>query len=87
MTRIVILPIVAAGLIVVGVVVALWMAGSASGERDKFSSLEIAPKEADVFFAVNTDPTSPQWLAVNDRSATSMQRRRCASCWTRPWRR
>ncbi len=45
---------------------ALWMAGSASGERAKFSSLEIAPRDADVFVALNTDPTSPQWLAVID---------------------
>jgi hypothetical protein len=45
---------------------ALWMAGSASGERAKFSSLEIAPREADVFVALNTDPTSPHWLAVID---------------------
>ena len=45
---------------------ALWMLGSASGERAKFSSLEIAPQNADVFVAINTDPTSPQWLAVND---------------------
>ena len=42
------------------------MTGSASGERAKFSSLEIAPRDADVFVAINTDPTSPQWLAVID---------------------
>lgn len=53
-------------LIVAGVVAGLWALGSASGERAKFSSLEVAPAQADVFFAVNTDPTSPQWLAVND---------------------
>jgi hypothetical protein len=52
--------------VVAGVVAALWALGSASGERAKFSSLEVAPAQADVFFAVNTDPTSPQWLAVND---------------------
>ena len=52
--------------IVAGVVAALWAFGSASGERAKFSSLEVATAQADVFFAVNTDPTSPQWLAVND---------------------
>lgn len=53
-------------LIIGGVVGALWVMGSASGERARFSSLEAAPKQADVFFAVNTDPTSPQWLAVNN---------------------
>jgi hypothetical protein len=52
--------------IVAGVVAGLWAFGAASGERAKFSSLEAAPAQADVFFAVNTDPTSPQWLAVND---------------------
>ncbi len=55
----------AAGVIIL-VVGALWMAGSASGERDRFSSLEIAPHDADVFVAINTDPTSPQWLGVID---------------------
>jgi hypothetical protein len=53
-------------LIVSLVVLVLWSLGSASGERDRFSSLEIAPRDADVFVAINTDPTSPQWLAVND---------------------
>ena len=52
---------------IVAIVVALlWSLGSASGERDRFSSLEIAPRDADIFVAINTDPTSPQWLAVND---------------------
>src|SRR3990172_819622 len=63
---IVALPIVASALVVGIVVTLLWMAGSASGERARFSSLEIAPKDADIFVALNTDPTSPQWLAVND---------------------
>lgn len=62
----VVLPAVASALIVAIVVILLWMAGSASGERARFSSLEIAPKDADIFVALNTDPTSPQWLAVND---------------------
>ncbi len=52
--------------VIAGIVGALWALGSASGERAKFSSLEVAPAQADVFFALNTDPTSPQWLAVND---------------------
>ncbi|MEO8458373.1 MAG: DUF3352 domain-containing protein [Chloroflexota bacterium] len=59
------IPVVASILIVGAVVVALWFIGSASGERSKFSSLEIAPQNTDVFFAINTDPTSSQWLAVN----------------------
>ena len=65
-TAIVALPIVASVLIVGLAVTLLWMIGSVSGERERFSSLEIAPKDGDVFVAVNTDPTSPQWLAVND---------------------
>lgn len=60
------IPILASILIVGGVVTSLWLIGSASGERDRFSSLGIAPREADAFFAINTDPTSPQWIAVND---------------------
>ncbi len=59
------LPVLASALIIGIVVVLLWMGGSASGERARFSSLGIAPKEADIFVAVNTDPTSPQWLAVD----------------------
>jgi hypothetical protein len=55
----------ASALIVSLVVLLLWTLGSASGERDRFSSLEIAPRDADVFVAINTDPTSPQWLAVD----------------------
>lgn len=51
--------------VIAGVVAALWVLGSASGGRTMFSSLEVAPGQADVFFAINTDPTSPQWLAVN----------------------
>ncbi|HUF52707.1 MAG TPA: DUF3352 domain-containing protein [Dehalococcoidia bacterium] len=62
----IILPVVGSVLLVGALVTAFWMIGSASGERDRFSSLEIAPAEADVYFAINTDPTSPQWLAVND---------------------
>jgi len=60
----VILPATAALTLVVAIVIALWMVGSASGEREKFSSLEFAPRDAEVFLAVNTDPTSLQWLAV-----------------------
>lgn len=62
---IVALPVTASVLIVAIVVILLWMAGSASGDRARFSSLEIAPEQADIFLAINTDPTSPQWLAVN----------------------
>ncbi|MEX1195942.1 MAG: DUF3352 domain-containing protein [Dehalococcoidia bacterium] len=60
------IPVAASALVVSAIVIALWMIGSASGERAKFSSLEVAPKDTEVFFAINTDPTSPQWLAVND---------------------
>ena len=52
---------------VIGVTVgALWLAGSSSGQRERFSSLQIAPSDPAFFMAINTDPTSPQWLAVND---------------------
>ena len=52
---------------VIGLTVgALWLAGSSSGQRERFSSLEIAPADAAFYMAINTDPTSPQWLAVND---------------------
>ncbi len=48
------------------VVVLLWTLGGASGERDRFSSLEIAPRDAVFYMALNTDPSSPQWIAFDD---------------------
>jgi len=54
-----------AGVIIL-VVGALWMIGSATGERDRFSSLKIAPADAVFYMAINTEPSSPQWLAVSD---------------------
>ena len=47
-------------------VLALWLVGSATGDRERFSSLEIAPQDAVFYMAINTDPTSSQWLAVDD---------------------
>ena len=47
-------------------VLALWLVGSATGDRERFSSLEIAPQDAVFYMAINTDPTSPQWLAVDN---------------------
>ncbi len=51
--------------VIAAVVVALWVIGSGNGQRDKFSTLEIAPRDLAVYVAINTDPTSSQWLAVN----------------------
>ena len=52
--------------VIVAVVVALWVVGSESGQRDRFSTLEIVPRDVGMYVAINTDPTSSQWLAVND---------------------
>src|SRR5574341_1292383 len=57
---------VASVAVVSAAVIALWLAGSATGERDQFSSLELAPRDTVFYMAINTDPSSPQWLAVND---------------------
>lgn len=65
----IILPLAVSAAIVSAAVISLWVIGSASGEREKFSSLEIAPQDIDILLAINTDPTSPQWLAVNDSLA------------------
>ena len=54
-------------ILVVSLVVAvLWVIGSASGGRDRFSSLDIAPKDAVVYIAINTAPDSSQWIAFAD---------------------
>jgi Protein of unknown function (DUF3352) len=45
---------------------ALWVIGSASGERDQFSSLDIAPADSVFYMAINTEPSSSQWIAVSD---------------------
>ncbi len=59
--------VAAISLAVVGaVVIALWLLGSASGGRDRFSTLEIVPQDAVFYVAINTDPSSSQWLAVSD---------------------
>ena len=63
--RSVLLPLAISLPVIAAVVAALWVLGSSSGQRDKFSSLEIAPKDVDLYMAINTDPASSQWLAVN----------------------
>jgi Protein of unknown function (DUF3352) len=64
------LRILAAAALSVGVVTlfagALWMIGSASGQRERFSSLEIAPADSVFYMAINTEPSSSQWIAVSD---------------------
>src|SRR5438552_6951180 len=57
-----------AGLIsvlIVGVAVAvLWERGSSTSSRKPLSSAAFAPRDSQFFLAVNTDPTSRQWLAA-----------------------
>lgn len=48
------------------VVVSLWLLGSSSGQRDKFSTLKIVPQDVTFYMAVNTEPSSAQWIAFND---------------------
>jgi hypothetical protein len=52
---------------VIGLTVgALWLVGSSSGQRERFSSLEIAPADPVFYMAINTEPSSSQWIAVSD---------------------
>jgi hypothetical protein len=64
------LRLLAVGALSIGVITvvagALWMIGSASGTRDRFSSLEIAPSDSVFYMAINTEPSSSQWIAVGD---------------------
>ena len=65
-----VLRLLAAAALSVGVITlaagALWMIGSASGDRERFSSLEIAPADSVFYMAINTEPSSSQWIAVSD---------------------
>lgn len=54
------------GLVIAIVVVVLWALGSAAGDRDRFSSLEIAPEDSVFYVAVNTKPDSSQWLGFTN---------------------
>lgn len=49
-------------LLVALVVAILWAMGSAAGDRDRFSSLEMAPHDSVVLIAINTKPDSSQWI-------------------------
>jgi len=56
---------------VIGLTVgALWLVGSSSGQRERFSSLEIAPADPVFYMAINTEPSSSQWIAVKDTLET-----------------
>lgn len=61
-----IVPIIISVVVLSVVTGALWALGSSSGGRERFSSLELAPRDAALYVAINTEPTSSQWLAVND---------------------
>lgn len=56
---------VISGLVVALVVVVLWAMGSAAEDRDRFSSLEIAPHDAVFLAAINTKPDSSQWIGFS----------------------
>ena len=56
---------------VIGLTVgALWLVGSSSGQRERFSSMEIAPADPIFYMAINTEPSSSQWIAVSDALGT-----------------
>jgi hypothetical protein len=48
------------------VVMVLWAMGSAQDDRGRFSSLEYAPANVEILVAINTEPTSRQWIAFED---------------------
>jgi len=52
--------------VISAVVGALWFLGSSSGQRDRFSTLQIVPEDVVFYMAINTEPSSAQWIAVND---------------------
>jgi hypothetical protein len=49
--------------IMAAVVVVLWSMGSSASAREPFTTLEIAPRDAELYIALNTEPSSPQWIA------------------------
>ncbi len=61
------LPLVAAGGISVAVLTAvvtfLWTLGSGAAERTPFSTVDLVPRDVDFYLAVNTEPSSSQWIA------------------------
>jgi hypothetical protein len=62
----IVVPVIISLAVVLAVVVALWVLGSASGQRDRFSTLEIVPQDVVFYMAINTEPSSSQWIAFND---------------------
>lgn len=53
-------------LVVALVVAVLWALGTAAEDRDKFSSLEIAPHDSVFYMAINTKPDSSQWIGFSN---------------------
>lgn len=48
------------------VVLALWQLGSTVGAREPFSTIELVPEEVDMYVALNTAPSSSQWIAFSN---------------------
>src|SRR3990172_4087947 len=49
-----------------GVVFALWVLGSSSAAREPFSSMALVPRDVEFYVALNTAPSSSQWMAFSD---------------------
>lgn len=62
----IVVPVVISLAVVLAVVAALWILGSDGGQRDKFSTLAIVPEDVVFYMAINTEPSSSQWIAFND---------------------
>lgn len=60
----VVVPVFISLVVVVAVVGALWALGSGGG-RDRFSTLELVPKDVTFYLAINTEPSSSQWIAFD----------------------
>lgn len=48
------------------VVLVLWTMGSSASAREPFTTMELAPRDVELYVALNTEPSSSQWMAFAD---------------------
>ena len=48
------------------VVFGLWVLGSSTAAREPFSTITLVPQDVELYVALNTAPSSPQWMAFSD---------------------
>lgn len=47
------------------VVFGLWVLGSSTAAREPFSTMTLVPQDVELYVALNTAPSSPQWMAFS----------------------